>query len=268
MPVIPSSAYVSIESVTLLIRALANDMIYSQAGEILTDNANFMFPLLNDALEWFQNEVNNHGVDTFVKETYLLQLTPAAFNNLDTGIPAPTDPGQQISVSDTGYFDGSVSHVSPQLPVDLLVPLRLWERQTGSIENWVDMIDLTTGGLPSSPPGFRFRYWEWRQDGLYMPGANQENDIRLRYTGSHAVLVTPQDTLYFRGAVGAMAYKVVASYLASKNPQASTLAGQEAIVRVNQICTRSARFKQRTPVSRRSYGRPRGGTNFVPPRNS
>lgn len=50
MPIIPSSAYVSVESVTLLIRAIANDMIYSQAGEILVDSANFMFPLLNDSL--------------------------------------------------------------------------------------------------------------------------------------------------------------------------------------------------------------------------
>ena len=50
MPVVPNSAYVSMETVTLLIRAIANDMIYSQAGEILTDEANFMLPLLNDAL--------------------------------------------------------------------------------------------------------------------------------------------------------------------------------------------------------------------------
>lgn len=50
MPVVQSSAYVSLETVTLLIRAIANDMIFSQAGEILTDNANFLLPLLNDAL--------------------------------------------------------------------------------------------------------------------------------------------------------------------------------------------------------------------------
>src|SRR5579872_6965043 len=118
MPVIPSSAYVSVESVTNLIRAISNDMIYSQAGEILTDTANFMFPLLNDSLEWFQNEVNNHGVTSFEKETFLTGVTAAAFT------PA-NDPGQQVSISDTGYFDGTLDHVSPQLPIDLLEPMRL-----------------------------------------------------------------------------------------------------------------------------------------------
>lgn len=266
MPIPPSSAYTSVETVTLLIRAIANDMIYSQAGEILTDNANFMFPLLNDALEFFQNEVNNHGVESFVKETFLLGVTPAAFTNPDTGNPAPLDPGQQVNISDSGYFDGALSHVAPQIPIDLLVPLRLWERQFGSTENWVDMCEYP-GGLPSVVPSSRFRYWEWRQDGLYMPGSTQENDLRLRYTGSHALLVTPSDTLYFRGATGAIAYKLVSTYLASKNAEASKLAAVEAKVRINQICTRSSRMKQREQITRRSYGNPNRVSSFRPPHN-
>lgn len=266
MPVIPSSAYVSLETVTNLVRSISNDTIYSLAGEILTDTANFMFSLLNDSLEWFQNEVNNHGIETFVKETYLLGITPAAFVNLDSGIPAPNDPGQQVNISDLGYFDGALSHVSPQLPTDLLVPLVLWERQFGSTENWVVMVQRQ-GGLPSTVPGSRFRIWEWRQDGLYMPGATQENDIRLRYTGSHATFVTPNDALYFRGATGAIAYKTVATYMGSKNPQAATQAMSEAMSRVIQLCSRSARMKQREYIDRRNYGNPRGGRVFVPPHN-
>lgn len=266
MPIIPSSAYVSLESVLLLIRAIANDMIYSQAGEIFTDSANFAFVLMNDSLEWFQNEVNNHGVESFVKETFLLNVTPAAFLNLDTGAPAPLDPGQQINISDTGFFDGSISHLTPQVPTDLLVPLRMWERQNGSLENWVDMIERP-GGLPPVTPGSRLRIWEWRQDAIYMPGSIQTNDIRLRYTGSHATFVTTMDTLYFRGAVGAIAYKTASTYLASKNPQASQAAMAEAELRVNQICTRSARMKQRAPISRISYGSPNRQNTFRPPHN-
>jgi len=234
-------------------------MIYSQAGEIHTDTANFMFPLLNDSLEWFQNEVNNHGVESFVKETFLLSVTAAVFT------PA-NDPGQQVNISDTGYFDGAVGHASPQVPVDLLVPLYLWERQNGSSENWV-IVDEYPGGMPNKIPNSRFAMWEWRQDAIYMPGATQTNDIRLRYTGSHASLVTPSDTLLFRGATGALAYKTVGTYLASKNPQASGLALIEAKDRINQICTRSSRMKQRESISRQSYGRPQRGNRFIPPHN-
>lgn len=259
MPVIPSSAYVSLESVTNLIRAIVNDMIYSQAGEILTDNANVMFPLLNDSLEWMQNECNNHGVTTFEKETFLTGITPAAF------VPA-NDPGQQVNISDTGYFDGTLDHVSPQVPTDLLVPLRLWERQTGNTESWVPM-SFRPDGLGSQSPTSRFGQWEWRQDSIYMPGSIQENDIRIRYTGSHAVLVTPMDTLYFRGATGAMAYKTVATYLSSKSPEQATAAMAEAKVRLSQITLRSSRMKQRQRNSRRSYGSSRGYNTFRPPVN-
>lgn len=259
MPVIPSSAYVSLESVLNLIRAIVNDQIYSQAGEIFTDSFNPAFFLLNDALEWFQNEVNNHGITSFEKETFLTNLTPAAF------VPA-NDPGQQVSVSDTGYFDGTLSHVSPQLPIDLLEPARLWERQTGATESWVPMRQCLDG-LPSSTPSTRFGMWEWRQDGLYMPGAIQQNDLRLRYTGAHAVLVTPADTLYFRGATGAMAYKVVSVYLASKNTDAAAAAASEATLRVGQITTRGARSKQHASNSRRSYGSVRTLNRFRPPHN-
>lgn len=259
MPVVQSSAYVSIESVTTLIRAIANDMIFSQAGEILTDTANFMLPLLNDALEWFQNEVNNHGVSTFTKETLLTPLTAT---------PIPADPATQVNISDSGYFDGSVLNTNPQqfVPPDLLVPLFLWERQTGSTEDWVEMVERPDG-LPSVLPSLRFRIWEWRQDGLYMPGASQSNDVRLRYTGSLAQFVSVNDTLYFRGATGALAYYMVSTYMSSKNPQAAALAETRATERLNQIATRSARMKQREPITRRSYGNPSGGNSFIPPRN-
>jgi hypothetical protein len=259
MPVVQSSAYVSMEAVTLLIRSIANDTIFSQSGEILTDNANFMLPLLNDALEWFQNECNNHGIGTFTKETIITPLTPTE---------VPVDPGTFVNFSDSGYFDGVQLNTGPQqfVPPDLLTPLFLWERQTGSTEDWVEMVERPDG-LPSVLPSARFRIWEWRQDSIYMPGAVQENDIRLRYTGSLAQFVSAQDTLYFRGATGALAYYMVSSYLMSKNPQAATQAESRANERLNQIATRSARMKQREPITRRSYGNPQGGRNFIPPRN-
>lgn len=260
MPVVGSSAYVSVESVTNLMRAIANDMIYSQAGEILTDNANFMFPLLNDSLEWFQNEVNNHGVTTFEKETFLTGVTPAAF------VPA-NDPGQQVNISDSGYFDGTNNHPQPQIPTDLLEPLRLWERQTGTTEAWVP-VKYKPDGLESQTPSSRFGMWEWRQDSICMPGAVQENDLRLRYTGSSTALATPADTLLFRGITGAMAYKTVSVYLSSKNPEAAQAAFAEAKIRVGQITNRSSRSKQHQTNSRRSYGSSRGAGWFRPPINS
>ena len=172
----------------------------------------------------------------------------------------------EVNVSDTGYFDGVGMHISPQIPPDLYTPLFLWERQTGSTEEWIEM-DERPDGLPSTEQGDRLKIWGWFSDAIYMPGAIQSNDIRLRYTGTHAPFVSVNDTLYFRGATGAIAYKMLAGYLGSKNPTAAQVAAGEAKMRMSQIATRNSRMKQRESVTRRSYGNQRGGNKFYPPRN-
>jgi hypothetical protein len=256
MPVLPSSAFVSVETVANLIRVLCNDAIYSAAGEILTDTSTLLFPLMNDSLEWMGGELLNSGVDTFTKETILTPVTAIAVN----------DPGVQVNISDTGYFDGVLNHAQPQVPTDLLNPVFMWERQTGSTEEWVEM-EEAADGLPSMVQNFRLKFWEWRGDSLVMPGALQSEDLRLRYKGAHPVFVAPTDTLLFRGANGPIAYKTVATYLITKNPEAAQLANGEAADRLSIITTRSARQKQRQPISRSSYGRPERGRPFMPPHN-
>lgn len=257
MPVLPSTAYLTVESSTTLARAVVNDMLFSAQGEILTDTAFFTFPMVNDALEWFTNEVNNHGIDTFTKETVLTPILPIAVN----------DPGVQVNVSDTGYFDGVDNFESPQVPTDLLVPKRIWERQTGTTEQWRPMREILDG-LPSICQGDRLGIWEWRSDAINMPGAVQSNDLRVRYEGSQGTLATPQDVLLFRGATGPIAYKLASVFLFSKNPEAATAAGAEAKLRVGQLATRNARMKQRVTTTRRSYGsQGRCGSSFFIPHN-
>lgn len=231
-------------------------MIFSQAGEILTDTANFNFVLLNDAMEWFANECLNHGIDTFTIETVLAAVTAIAV----------VDPGQQVNISDSGYFDGLTNHLLPQLPSDLLVPDFLWERQTGSTNEWAPMRERL-GGLPSIPQGTVLGFWEWRQDAIYLLGATQSNDIRIRYKGRLPYLATENDSLLFRGACGPIAYKMASIYLVSKNPDAAKLLSDEANMRVSQLTTRNARMKQHTPVFRRSYGSQVRSTTWRPPHN-
>ena len=68
MPVPQTTAYCSVEQVYALARALVNDMLVDQSGEILTDSAPFMFPLLNSAARYFtERKMAEYGVKTFVK---------------------------------------------------------------------------------------------------------------------------------------------------------------------------------------------------------
>src|SRR5215472_667262 len=63
------------------------------------------------------------------------------------------DPSVQVSITD--------ATASPnQLPVDLLEPLKVWERLSGSTDSFVEMTNLTySGGLPSREQGERLFEW-------------------------------------------------------------------------------------------------------------
>ena len=94
-----------------------------------------------------------------------------------------------------------------QLPPDLLVPSKLWERANGSSDDFIEMTDLTGhDGLPSEPQSQMLRYWEWRADGLYFLGATQDTQIRLRYQKSYPDLTDATSPVLVRQAQEAIAY--------------------------------------------------------------
>ncbi len=243
MPSIQTSAYGTVEGVFNETRAIINDMMFSQAGEILTDTAPFTFLQLNRAAQYFENELINHGVLTFKKETVLTPILPIAI----------LDPGVQVNISDSGYFDGVANHALPVVPFDLQIPDFLWERQTGSIENWVPM-DEEADGLRSYAQTIRLRKWEWRQDQICMPGATQSEDIRLRYTSEVVNFSTPQDVILIRGSQSALASYLAYVFAESRGSAAADkfmLMGKEFTL---QICRRNTRARQRETITRQPYG--------------
>lgn len=243
MPVIQTTAYGTVEGVFNEARAICNDMMFSQAGEILTDAAPFTFLMLNRAAQYFENELINHGVLTFKKETVLTPVTAIA----------TLDPGLQVNISDSGYFNGSVNAAAPIVPYDLQVPDFLWERQTGSTENWIEMTEMADG-LPSVAQTLRLGMWEWREDGIYMPGATQSNDIRLRYTSEVVNFSAPTDVILIRGSQSALASYLAYVFAESRGSAMADkfmLMGKEFTL---QICRRNTRARQRETITRRPYG--------------
>jgi hypothetical protein len=251
VPSLGTTAYGTVEGVNNLARALVNDMLTSTAGEILTDAAPFTFPMLNMAADYFTRKLTSNGVKTFVKETLLTPITACNFPGLGLG---GADPGQQVNISDAGYFDGSEENYPPNLPSDMLAPLDLWERTTGSLERWEEMHEYTDG-LPSMVQGVRLRAWEWRTEAIWMPGATQTNDVKLRYEGSSAQFATPNDTVLIRGAQSALANYLAAVFVNSRNPQAAASFSAAGDDFADMIIRENTHALQRVTVTRKSYGR-------------
>lgn len=250
MPVVQTTAYATVEGTFKLARALVNDMLLDQAGEILTDAAPFMFPLLNEAADYFAGQLENHGVKTFTKETVLTPIPACHFPAMPLGA---TDPGQQVNISDVGYFDGSAQHYPPQLPTDMIAPQVLWERATGQIESWKEMTEYPDG-LPSITQGQRLACWEWRTERIYMPGATQTNDVRMRYEGETAQFATVNDTIMIRRSQSALANYLAALVVNARNPMAAASCSAAGDSFTNQIIISNVRAMQRETITRQSYG--------------
>ncbi len=139
MPVVGSSAYNTAGQITSLVRSLLND----SQGNLFTDAV--LLPYANSAYRKLQRALGNAGGGGFIQDDALLVVT--AVTQPDTSL--------QVSISDA-------TAPPNQLPTDLLVPLKIWERRNGSTDDFLEMVDLTRhGGLPSRVQDITLSVWEW-----------------------------------------------------------------------------------------------------------
>jgi len=184
MPVVGSSAYNTAGQITSLVRSLLNDA----QGNLFTDAV--LLPYVNSAYRKVQRALGNTGGGGFIQDDVLLVVA---------GVSA-ADASLQVCVSDA-------TAPPNQLPTDLLVPMKLWERPNGSTDDFVEMVDLTRhGGLPSRVQDTTLSVWEWRADGLWFVGATQDTQIRMRYLKAYPDLADATSPVLVRNAQEALAY--------------------------------------------------------------
>lgn len=249
MPFLGSSAYNTAGQVTSLTRSLLNDV----PGNWATDTV--LLPYLNSAYRVLQRKVANAGGGGFVTDDVLLVVPAVPF--------AQQDPGTEVVINDA-------SAPPNQLPSNLLIPLKIWERPNLTTQDFVEMQDLTNkGGLPSRLQGTALGVWEWRTDGIYFIGATRDIQIRLRYQSAYPDLFGPTDVILMRGAQEALAYAAAGlAGMARGSPLAQQMEtlSQDA---VEDVILENVRANQVSGVRRRAYGARmgirRGGRPFDTP---
>jgi hypothetical protein len=258
MPIVGGTAYSQAKDALAFARAVIDDA-YSASGQILTGTvpgpaAPMSYQYLNAAYQYLQEELTNNGVETFVKEVVLTGLTATP----------STDPSTQVSLSDDGYFDGvNAVWPNPQLPIDMVNtgPLRVWERMSSNPTTVFLPMKRSFDGLPGYSLNARFFCWEWRQDQMYMPGAIQSNDLRIRYNQYLANLNADTDFVLIRRSTNALGYLTAWNYaITSGDPMVAETIMSAANQCIQQMVVRSSRANQHGgPIRRRGYGSPRGG---------
>jgi hypothetical protein len=245
LPSVQTAVYPTAEQVMNLARAIVNDMLRTSAGQVLTDSAPFSIEYLNAAMEDCQEYLANNGLPTQILDNVILGAIP----------PVPViDPSVQVYLGYNGYFNGQViltptsTPPAPLLPADMILPLRLWERQTGSGSQFVPM-EPAKDGLPSRNQGAYFGPWDWLQGSIYLIGSTQTRDIRLRYEQALPLIGTganlAQTTIPISGGKRALAFGVAEYYTAARGGPQAAYAKQQKIDRLDELVLRQTRKDQR-----------------------
>lgn len=254
----------SLETIMDLVRALVNDSQPGATGtpgegQILTDNPTispFTQPFLNSSIRELYRELRNVGQPTLLKDNVIISgLTPI---NSPTNGPGGPDPAVQVYLGFNGYFDGVTINSNLLLPGDVLYMDRVWERQNGTNNVFVPMTQPQFG-LCSRPQGPVLGEWEWRNDNIWMIGATETRDLRLRYW-----CALPQffsSTLDFASTyvpildcVDAVAYKTAVKYARMLGAPGLDDLKMEAKEQMQQLKNATVRRAQGVNYMRIPYG--------------
>jgi len=184
--------YPSLNVIANLVRSLVNDDKAGATGtpgegQILTNSSVTLQNLMNSAIRETYRDVRITRQPTLIKDNYVLEGMTPVNSPLGVGV---ANPAVQVALQFVGYFDGLEMNSDISLPGDMLFPLEMWERQSGT-DHPFGLMTQASGALAPREQVSSLREWEWRTDGIWMHGATQARDVRLRYMATYADLASP-----------------------------------------------------------------------------
>lgn len=263
--------YPSLEDIANLLRTLVNDDgagVTDTVGEgqIVVDNQSISVKTinaLNEAIRQVYRELRNVGSPTLIADNYVVTDLPPVHGVNGVAIP---DPSAQVSLQYGGFFDGQQMWPAYTLPINMLAPIRVWQRQTNTNNPFNDL-PQAQDGLISGYQNQGLGQWEWRQGALWMNGSIFNCDIRLRYQLKLPLFFGQNlnySTTYvpIPDCVSAIAYKaayIIAFSLGSDQAPSLDQSAKEAM---QQLKNETVRRAQTVPYHRQPYGEPTGGFGF------
>ena len=257
VPDVNIAPYDTVNMVLNTTRTRINDAIRSLGGELLTNNQPFTQQMTITAWRMLQSFLASIGHSRLKRRAIL------------SGFPVvgSQDPAIETEATWMWFYDG-VSYWTPNeapvLPNDMILPLRISERQTGTNSDFVPM-EMAPDGFRSSRKTCWNGKWNWREDGLWMPGSLVQMDLELYYAAYLPDFETNGNTPWYNQPVPILrSLSALSNYICyefakprgdldadSYKAAAETDAKLMYNVEVNQ--------KQRTNPSRRGFSGHRGG---------
>lgn len=169
--------YPSLQSIADLFRASINDTFPGATntpgeGLIMPDTNPDLLTFMAASIRGVYSDLRNIGDPTLILDNYVL-----------LGIPplAQMDSTVQVCLSYAGYFNGYTWSDLWTLPISCQTVERLWERPSSTtlVGGFTPMTPAPFGLTPCAQ-GMLMGQWEMRQNAIWMPGAMQAVDLRIR----------------------------------------------------------------------------------------
>ena len=258
MPLVDTGGdpYPLTQDVMNLARVRVNDCAISLDGNLLSNNQPYTNTILQAAWRWLQTKCAVAGVETFIRSTYI-QGIPAA---------AKQDTAYECYLTWEGCGDGVFQYEAPGLPPDLILPLHIGYRQSGTQNNFNDL-DQALDGLPRY---LNVNVYDWRDDGMYFYGWSVAADIKLRYAAYRAPLNLgdPQNQATIMFCEDALSARIAYEFANLRGAAQAPAMMQAAEDAFDVIAQRTARKNQRRAIRRRPYSGRSTGWNYPTVRNN
>src|ERR1017187_9776792 len=235
MPIVTPTlgqGYPTIEDVNNAIRLHVNDTFAGATqtvgeGRVYTDSWTPNITNLNLALARLRRDLTNRGLPTTREVTWIINGLTPLFGSQGLGIPDPT---VQVYLAFGGYWDGNSLNTNVNLPYDLLTPLKIGQRITGSNTVFSEVCPAPDG-LPSVYQNYLLGWWQWRQDQIFFNGSQNTMDIELTYKGGFPTYPTNLDQALYSStyipildSLEALSYRAASIFCSPRLPAGGTAA--------------------------------------------
>ena len=188
-----------VSDVTAQVRTLMGDIGNAGAGETYTDAV--LIPFVQRAYRYAARYLRARGVGLLRR--------------------------QSTTIATTAGQSAIGRSASPTYPVDLLRPLALRERLTGS---GLAFQNMQPGQNNSFLPDFTgttvtaFKIWDFRDDSILVPASTQNNDVQILYEAELPAVTIAADTLKIPDGLDALASLTAVYAAGSRDEQANAAA--------------------------------------------
>jgi hypothetical protein len=198
----------------------------------------------------------NDAAGSVYTDAILLPFIKSAYEHLRNELALNDVPTlNELSAAQT-ITAGSVTLTSAI--TDLLVPLALEERASGSSDLYVPMVERQW--VPNEAQTSALRYWVWREEAIIFLGATTDRQIRVRYLKDlDPTAITTSSTIFAANARSFLAARTAAlvEMFVRQNVDNAQAAQMVADEQLRKIIMINVKNMQALPTRRRPFLGPR-----------